>query len=393
MMVHAGKDVEYLAFVCVGVADAIGCEKGQVVRGCECDGGLIALFFFAPKFGQRRSVIALHVLLSCALGIFVINAAYLFYRGTPEPFSTFLSLRDHSASMEVAPEFTAGAYTAVQRIFSPEFVNGILFQMAHNRHGNTASLLGMYSQYGWWYYFPIAFALKTTIPFLLLAVAAVTWAVWRFFQKREKQLLVMLLPLFAFTALSMTSSINIGVRHFLPAYPFFFILSGAFLDSLLGRRQKRWLIMTLVIALFGWMGIETIRAYPDYIPYMNELASRSPHWYYLSDSNVEWGDDVKSLALYLHEKGEDTVSAAIMAHGVLESYGIEVIRAPSDSARVKTRYVAIGASHLNGSTVGPEQTGPTTLSRTARINYFADYRQRQPEKVFGNSIYLYRLKE
>ena len=151
--------------------------------------------------------------------------------------------------------------------------------------------------------------------------------------------------------------------------------------------------MTVMIVVFGWMGIETIRAYPDYIPYMNELASRSPHWYYLSDSNVEWGDDVKSLALYLREKGEHSVSAAIMAHPVLESYGIEAINAPADASRGQTRYVAIGASHLNGSTVGSEQTGSTSLSRTARIDYFADYRQRQPEIVFGNSIYLYRVKE
>src|SRR5438309_9259520 len=52
-MVHAGKDVEYLAFVCVGVADAIGCEKGQVVRGCECDGVLIALFFLAKEMALQ----------------------------------------------------------------------------------------------------------------------------------------------------------------------------------------------------------------------------------------------------------------------------------------------------------------------------------------------------
>ena len=354
----------------------------------------IGLFTFAPKFGQRRSAIALHVLLSCALAIIVVNAAYLFHRGPPEPFSTFLGLRDDvTASMEVAPQVEAAAYSAAQRIFSPEYVNGVLFQMAHNRHGNTASLLGMYSQYGWWYYFPIAFALKTTIPFLLLSVASIAWALWRFYKKRERQLLVMLLPFFAFTALSMMGSINIGIRHFLPAYPFLFILSGALLDFVLRRRQKPLLIMTVVIALFGWMGIETIRAFPDYIPYMNELASRSPHWYYLSDSNVEWGDDVKSLALYLKEKGEQSVSAAIMAHPVLESYGIEAINAPADASRAKTRYVAIGASHLNGSTVGSEQTGSTSLSRSARINYFADYRQRQPEIIFGNSIYLYRAKE
>jgi hypothetical protein len=30
------------------------------------------------------------------------------------------------------------------------------------------------------------------------------------------------------------------------------------------------------------------------------VAWRRPHWYYLTDSNVEWGDDARALALYLY---------------------------------------------------------------------------------------------
>ena len=54
-----------------------------------------------------------------------------------------------------------------------------------------------------------------------------------------------------------------------------------------------------------------------------------------------------------------------------------------------TRYVALGASYLNGSTVSGWSEG-SGRETTQRYNYFARYRERVPEAVFGNSIYLYR---
>jgi hypothetical protein len=50
---------------------------------------------------------------------------------------------------------------------------------------------------------------------------------------------------------------------------------------------------------------------PDYVPYMNQLASERPPWEYLSDSNVEWGDDIRALAAYLRARGEKDVRAAL----------------------------------------------------------------------------------
>ena len=72
------------------------------------------------------------------------------------------------------------------------------------------------------------------------------------------------------------------------------------------------LAIAIVCAIFGWTGIEAARAFPNYLPYMNQLASNHPHWWYLSDSNVEWGDDAKELAAYLHERGETRVQTAFL---------------------------------------------------------------------------------
>ncbi|MCA1593496.1 MAG: hypothetical protein LC754_12770 [Acidobacteria bacterium] len=192
----------------------------------------------------------------------------------------------------------------------------------------------------------------------------------------------------------MASGINIGVRYVLPALPFLFIMSGAFLDWLLTRYANRRAVLALAVGLLCLMGVETVRAYPDYMTYMNQLASRAPHWWYLSDSNVEWGDDCREMALYLRERGEKRIGAALLNWQVMDRYDIELVTifVPPGRQPEETRYVAIGASYLNGSIV-PDKVDGIELSEAQRTGYFDEYRRRTPEKIFGNSIYLYRLKE
>ena len=128
---------------------------------------------------------------------------------------------------------------------------------------------------------------------------------------------------------------------------------------------------------------------------MNQLAGARPHWWYLSDSNVEWGDDVRALALYLRERGEKRVGGAMLGWQLLELYGVEqtAIFVPPGAGREETRYVALGASLLNGSTVPDGFDDGTRLTEEERVNYFDEFRRREPERIFGGSIYLYRMKE
>ena len=245
-------------------------------------------------------------------------------------------------------------FNAGSKVLPTYYLFGQYNVLIHNRDGHSTSLLGQYNMLGWWYYFPVAFALKTSLPFLLLSIAALGYACWRLLRRRDKRFLWLLLPIGVYAAISMTSHINIGIRHFLPVYPFLFILGAALLERLLRVRYARHLTVALVVLAFGWMGVEDLRAYPDYIPYMNQLASGHPHWWYLSDSNVEWGDDARALADYLHARGETEVRGAVSGGwGTLEQYGIKYHDIfPQPGVQIpETRYVAIGASLLNGSTV------------------------------------------
>src|SRR4030095_11535510 len=283
------------------------------------------------------------------------------------------------------------------RVVPTYYLFGQYNAMLHNRDGHAASLLGRYSTEGWWYYFPVAFALKTSLPFLVITLIALPWTLWQLLRKRDKRMLWLLIPIGIYCVLSMPSHINIGHRPFSPLYPFLFSAAGALLDCVLGLRYPRHLAIALVVVSFGWTAAEALRAYPDYIPYMNQLASAHPHWWYLSDSNVEWGDDARALAEYLHAHGETEVRGAVSGGwGSLELYDIHYYEIFPKPGRVipETRYVAIGASFLNGSTVAvPADQDGKLIPDEQRVNYLANYRTRTPEAVFGNSIYLYRVKD
>src|SRR5262249_28842026 len=133
-----------------------------------------------------------------------------------------------------------------------------------------------------------------------------------------------------------------------------------------------------------------VRAYPDHMSYMNQLAGRVPHWWYLSDSNVEWGDDLRSLAVYLQARGVTRVrDATLGGFFLLHYYGIDRVDALSSNSS-KELYTAVGASYLNGSVVPRRTPEGRELPESERINSFASYRNRLPEAVFGGSIFLFR---
>jgi hypothetical protein len=112
---------------------------------------------------------------------------------------------------------------------------------------------------------------------------------------------------------------------------------------------------------------------------------------------VEWGDDARALADYLHARGETDVRGALSGGwATLELYGIHYHEIFPKPGRLvpETRYVAIGASYLNGSTIPvlADEQGKL-LSDEQRVNYLASYRTVTPEATFGHSIFLYRVRD
>jgi hypothetical protein len=271
------------------------------------------------------------------------------------------------------------------------FVSGIDMVVQDSRDGRPAFLLGQISDTGWWYYFPVAFALKTTIPFLLASIGGFVWAVYQVLRRKCYAILYVMLPGVFYLALTMTSHLNIGVRHLLPMFPFAAIAGAGFVSAVIecGLKRSRGLgVAVAAVALVPCLVI-AVSAFPNYLTYFSPLAGGAARgWQMLSDSNVETGQEVKPLARYLKDHGENRVTGIMVGGEFLKFYGIQADDFPGwyddedseDAAEpIKTQYIAIGAWYLSEIDLSDKQK--EIIDR---------YRQQKPEMMVGDSIFVFR---
>ncbi|MEO8379638.1 MAG: glycosyltransferase family 39 protein [Acidobacteriota bacterium] len=157
-------------------------------------------------------------------------------------------------------------------------------------------LFGELSTKGWWYYFPVAVGLKSTLASLMLALAALVVV------RHQRVAGEALGAAAAILLVAMPSSLDLGVRYVLPLYVPLSVAAAAAAVSL----RPRW----IAIVLLAWHTGASLLAQPDNLPYFNEAAGPRP-WQLLADSNIDWGQDVLRLRRALAEKKADRVGLAI----------------------------------------------------------------------------------
>jgi hypothetical protein len=181
--------------------------------------------------------------------------------------------------------------------------SGIQTVLKHNREGHPAFLLGKTGRAGWWYYYPVALAVKTPLPLLILLGAGLVLAIRR---RREPAWRLPVAFAFGILVFCLSSHINIGVRHVLPVYVAFSILAAlAVLWLIELSRTARWAGWAVGVLLI-WLAAGGAWKHPDYIAYFNELAGSEPERI-LVDSDLDWGQDMKRLGRRLHELGAQQV--------------------------------------------------------------------------------------
>ena len=183
----------------------------------------------------------------------------------------------------------------------PELIAGVGQVLRHAENGHPAFFMGKVRTHGVWCYFPVLLLLKTPLAFLLLVgIGAVLVP-----GHRGPARLPALAPLFVAAALlvaCMPTSINIGVRHILPVLPLLAIVAGYGVYRLWGGGMRaKWLAAGLVGAhLFA-----SAWAHPDYLAYTSLLAGQHPERL-ISDSDLDWGQDLHRLETFLQQDASDT---------------------------------------------------------------------------------------
>jgi hypothetical protein len=333
-----------------------------------------------------RTALAIAALLLAATWV-CVWAAYGFRY---EPSSTagwVFSLHNHPAARQAVPTWAAivswiDAYHLLPNAFTQGFLHGQgLVQ------GRPAFLAGSYSNFGWWYYFPAAFLFKTPLAILILFLGGLVLCV------RRRRLLAIdgeafvLVPLSAILAVAMTSTLNIGLRHVLPMYPFVIVLAAVTAHTFITSRSSR--APRFLIALLIAGVLEFALVYPNTLAFFN-LAVGGPHngFRYLADSNVDWGQDLKPLKKWMDRNR--------VPHINLAYFGV------ADPA-----YYQINCTHIWGTTIpglAQSQIGPPKLPGYVAVSvtlldgvpfgdrdrdFYKVLRDREPAADIGGSIRVY----
>jgi len=273
--------------------------------------------------------------------------------------------------------------------------------------GHPSFLMGQISTTGWWYYFPVAFAIKTPLPTLLALLAAVAaFIVGR--RRHWADELTLLGFALLYTVATMFTRLNIGYRHLLPVLPFLFVLVSRPASRILHLASypqptqhaprttlhvSRFTLHASRLALSAlllWLIIGTAAIWPFHLSYFNELIGGPDQGYrYLVDSNTDWGQALRALHRYMEDEGIERVrlSTFIEYEEAIRSYGIAFDPLPPlhDAPGVLPSRFAPPPGDYAIST--------TTLQGifTADAEMYDWFRHREPDARPGHVMFVYRL--
>ncbi|MCA9376584.1 glycosyltransferase family 39 protein [Candidatus Nomurabacteria bacterium] len=187
----------------------------------------------------------------------------------------------------------------------PQYINGFYENVfKHNIFGHDSFLLGQFSKRGWVYYFPVTFIVKEYIGVVIVVLTGLITYLYKYLSRsrnshknsiiNRKTVMVAVPILLAF--LSLSSSINLGIRHFLPVYPFLFL---GVLIWLSGQLNPKLFNIIIIILITGNI-IALARQYPYYLEYFNVITGEPGEGYrFVRDSNFDWEQNEIRIQRYI----------------------------------------------------------------------------------------------
>ena len=251
------------------------------------------------------------------------------------------------------------------------YIGSIRGAQAHAEEGHHAYLWGRHSDHGWWYYFFAVALYKVPLGvFLVALVAAASLAVVR---PRFDELPLAFAAV-AWAAFLSAGGINIGFRHFLPAYVPVLMLSARCVE--IPWRPGRWL---------GWLGvaaagIHSLLWHPDYISYIN--FPRDKPYLAVSDSNIDWGQSLKQARRWLDEHPQNGRAVWLGYFGNLEGRSV-------------THHLGERVKPLDDTSPAPQSglliVSPVWVAGVYGHDQYAFLRSRAPDAVIGHNLLVYDL--
>ncbi|MFH1171567.1 MAG: glycosyltransferase family 39 protein [bacterium] len=281
------------------------------------------------------------------------------------------------------------------------YFRGLASVTWHEYWGHMAYLLGNFRTTGWWYYFPVAFLVKTPFATIILLGLTLIYLARLFFDRLisyrqrgrdsvlQKALFsyrsadfsytLLIIPPLVYFLISCTNKIDLGIRHLLPIYPFLFVLIGSLTTVKFSRLQPAWhALLYSFVALFF---IGSAITYPYYLAYFSELVGGPNQGArYLTDSNLDWGQELKALGRYMDDQHIPFVYIVYFGQAPLNAYlkgyrFLPTISSPDAIAQLD---------------------GWVAISATALFDASGSYdwlRRLHPTTKIGYAIFLYDLRK
>ncbi len=319
-----------------------------------------------------------------------------------------------SVYQKISPSLALVVKASGQPVLRPlaHYGLGLLRVLHQNAEPHNVFFLGDVLFFGSPFYFPIVYFLKEPLAWWGLVLIALLMLGWQLkkpskesfsrglqFLKNHFEEFAMLLWLVIYWVTSINSSLNIGVRHLLPTYPFAILLVSGQIAKIVKKARENFnfkskaLIFT-VFFLLSWYVVENIKVYPLYLTYFNQVAGGPSGGYrYVTDSNLDWGQDLIRFSNWVKKNNIPKIEFDYFGWAD-QSYYLgsrfewmsrgKYLDAEDFKARNKSNgWLAISVTYLQ------ETQGPPERPQYPNYLWLKSY---QPVAVIGHSIFVYRIQ-
>jgi hypothetical protein len=195
------------------------------------------------------------------------------------------------------------------------YLRGVLWVLITGKR--PTFILGHSYSHGVWFYFPVVFALKSSLGCLSLLLLAGVAGISRKARGETSAAVipaqvavhwrVLWVSLLVFTGVCLLSPLDISIRHFsVPIVLLILLLAPVprMVEELRGRiRSAAALGATAVVTLAASCLFTAVRAYPYYFPYINLLSLGRPAYALVNDSNVDWNQSLPEVKRFAEQHG------------------------------------------------------------------------------------------
>ncbi|MEY2986475.1 MAG: hypothetical protein RJB24_704 [Candidatus Parcubacteria bacterium] len=359
--------------------------------------GYIIIKDWGDKKVVKRSLILIRDFIIIALGVFVVTNLVYFITMRNMSIETQLQLVQESFPQDnQISEVTKQTLSSIIQFpglqYFGQYLLGQAMVVQRVGGGNTTFLLGKFTNQSFIEYFPLTYLLKENLVIILSLFSTLLASIliipiklkskgkkWRSSILNNWYIINIAIMILIYWFISIRGNLNLGIRHILPAVMLtYIIIAFGIVKTLIQLRFSKVLLSVFLI----WYIAATTLVYPSYISNLNILAGQNQGYQIFTDSNLDWGQDLKRLNDWTKEKNIDTLYIDYFGTADVQYY------------LPNTKIIPVK------STDGP-QIGYTAISATMFQDSFykrqndQNYQEywwlawRSPDYIIGNSILIY----